>query len=775
METAAAPSKRVGVIMVVYNRSDVTNLALDSISRARNQHASCKVFLVDNASRPAEFERIERLFQYLLNQGRIDGEFIKNASNLGYAAGNNQGIRSALNDPALTHLCLLNNDVIVTDGWLDRLVEQADATGGLVGPVSNSVGNDQIIPVPYPNHGINGYSRQAVSQFAAEWTPAHRGNIVRTQMLGFFCVLGPRRLFETVGLLDEQFGLGYFEDDDYCLRCVQAGFPLTIVREVFIHHWGSASFSAMERPEQDQLFQKNRQLFQNKHGTVWYAAVQNRWQHSLPYELSWLSSQGAAPDQLLAVIRQWAPQLGILRANDTQEPPQVVYVHVQPEPPPFVPLRVRLMDDIIDAVRLVSPRMSSLLPPLRELVEKSKRMPEPKADPAQTLAGESEPPKDKSDWQRRRRPRAQTVIVLPIQGYDGRRQRPQHLADGLARQGFEVFWIDPKLGPQAETGATPQPEVTELPSGVFQVQLVGLDPANFYTSGLASSEVAPLLSQLAGLLQPGVPLEEASLLVQSPFWTALAQAFPGRVIYDCMDFHAGFGSATMEVELLESELLAAAHEVVVSSDYLFQTVGQHDPDLQAKLHIIRNGCAPADFLRQGRSLQPEAASSPVVGYFGAVAEWFDHELLIGAAQALPEVKFEIIGDHHYSALGKLELPANIELLGEQPYEKLPELVTSWRAALIPFCITELILATNPVKLYEYSALGMPVVATPIPEVMQAGLEVFIGRDSAEFAAAIRTAMEGDTDAKLAERRRFAERNSWTARVDQLARLMQRQA
>lgn len=762
---AAATSARVGVVIVAYNRSDVTNLALDSLVRARNEGTSLKVFLVDNASRVAEFERIERLFNYLVRQGLIDGEIVRNSSNLGYAAGNNVGIRMALADREITHLCLLNNDVIVTDGWLDRLVEVADATGGLVGPISNSVGNDQMIPVPYQNQGINGYTRQAVFKFAEQWAPRHRGHVVDTRMLGFFCVLAGRKLFETVGLLDEQFGIGYFEDDDYCLRCLQAGFRLAFARDVFLHHWGSSTFGNMERLAHDELFQKNRKLFEAKYGITWDGALADRWQQSLIHELTWQAGQGTSPEQMLALIRDWGPRLGVFKADG---PLEQTATGPMPQPPPFVPLRVRLMDDIIDAVRLVSPRLSTLLPPLRELVEKSKRMPEAAAPalPPQKKSKVSEllPTVRTEGWQRRRRAEAQTVILLPIQGYDGRRQRPQHLADGLVKQGFEVLWIDPKMGPKA------QPEVKELPSGVLQVQLVGLDPSNFYTSGLAPSEVAALMDQLAGLLRAGTRLEDAALLVQSPFWTALAAAFPGPVVYDCMDFHSGFGSATLEVQLLETELLAIAHEVVVSSDHLFQTVGQHDPDLQSKLHIVRNGCAPADFLKKGRGTR---VGKQVVGYFGAVAEWFDHEILIAAAQKLPQVKFEIIGDHHYSALGKLELPKNIELLGEQPYAKLPELVAGWRAALIPFQITELIRATNPVKLYEYSALGLPVVATPIPEVMQAGLEVFIGRDSEEFARGIETAMATDSDAKIAERRRFAERNSWTARVEQLAPLLRR--
>lgn len=137
-------------------------------------------------------------------------------------------MRMALADPEITHLCLLNNDVILTDCWLDRLVEQS--AGCLVGPLSNSVGNEQLIPVPCASRAVSGYMRESVRRFAADWAHAHRGNVVESQTVAFFCVIGERRLFETVGELDERFGLGYFEDDDYNLRCLAAGFQPKIAR-----------------------------------------------------------------------------------------------------------------------------------------------------------------------------------------------------------------------------------------------------------------------------------------------------------------------------------------------------------------------------------------------------------------------------------------------------------------------------------------------------------------------------------------------------------------
>jgi GT2 family glycosyltransferase len=275
---------KVGIVVVTFNRSDVTNLALDSLLRARNERSRFKVFLVDNASSLVEFQRIERFFSYLCAQHGLDGVLTRNEQNLGYAAGNNVGIRQALADPQITHLCLLNNDVIVSDGWLDRLVEKAP--GALVGPVSNCVGNEQLISVDYQSQGTNGHTTLEVQKFARRWAEEHRGNVEGSRMLGFFCVLGERQLFESVGLLDENFRLGFFEDDDYCLRCVKAGWLLRIVREAFVHHWGSASFSRLPPAEFSALFRRNRQLFEEKHGAKWTQPSHDSWQRALVHELT---------------------------------------------------------------------------------------------------------------------------------------------------------------------------------------------------------------------------------------------------------------------------------------------------------------------------------------------------------------------------------------------------------------------------------------------------------------------------------------------------------
>ena len=84
--------------------------------------------------------------------------------------------------------------------------------------------------------------------------------------LGFFCVAIPRRVIETVGLLDERFGLGYFEDDDYCRRVEAAGHRIACAEDVFIHHRMGASFSKLAAEQKHDLVERNRRLYEEKWG-----------------------------------------------------------------------------------------------------------------------------------------------------------------------------------------------------------------------------------------------------------------------------------------------------------------------------------------------------------------------------------------------------------------------------------------------------------------------------------------------------------------------------
>src|SRR5262249_44409084 len=145
----------------------------------------------------------------------------------------NQGIRLASGRQIL----LLNNDTVLTTGWLGRLLEalHADPQIGLAGPCSNSVSGGQEVPVTYSDLAD-------LDTFAWHWANQHRQKREGTDRLIGFCLLIRRELLDRIGFLDERFGVGCFEDDDYCLRALQAGYKAVIARDAFVHHFGGRTF-----------------------------------------------------------------------------------------------------------------------------------------------------------------------------------------------------------------------------------------------------------------------------------------------------------------------------------------------------------------------------------------------------------------------------------------------------------------------------------------------------------------------------------------------------
>jgi O-antigen biosynthesis protein len=160
---------------------------------------------------------------------------ISNTINRGFPAAINQGLKAARDEC----LVLLNNNVVVTDGWLDQLVALAtakpsdaidaggarhDSTIGLVGPMTNYATPPQLVEsVPY--HDI-----RAMHDFARQWRDDHPGKWSTVRKLSGFCLLMKRAVYETIGGLDERFEIGFFDDDDLAEQARQAGFELAAVR-----------------------------------------------------------------------------------------------------------------------------------------------------------------------------------------------------------------------------------------------------------------------------------------------------------------------------------------------------------------------------------------------------------------------------------------------------------------------------------------------------------------------------------------------------------------
>lgn len=211
------------IIILTFNELRFTKLCLEFIRRYTSE--PYELIVVDNAS-------TDGTVGYLQDQKDI--KLIINNQNRGFAKGCNQGIKIASGD----YVLLLNNDTAVSPGWLGNMINclESDESIGIVGPRSNCAKPPQLLKVDYKN-------MDEMLNFSTQFNMVRDpGKWFELEMAVGFCMLIKRKVIDEVGLLDESFGIGFFEDDDYSRRTKEKGFKIICAGDTFVHHFGSASF-----------------------------------------------------------------------------------------------------------------------------------------------------------------------------------------------------------------------------------------------------------------------------------------------------------------------------------------------------------------------------------------------------------------------------------------------------------------------------------------------------------------------------------------------------
>jgi GT2 family glycosyltransferase/glycosyltransferase involved in cell wall biosynthesis len=360
-------------------------------------------------------------------------------------------------------------------------------------------------------------------------------------------------------------------------------------------------------------------------------------------------------------------------------------------------------------------------------------------------------------------------IFFSIIDWSFRIQRPQHLATRLAAMGNRVFYLSITFEPmQADAWrfairSNPAP-------GVFEVALCCQPPAPSIYGGFDDPQQVAQLTAAVADLAADLKLNSPIGVMQFPSWLPIAASVPGMtLVFDCLDHLAGFNGVAPRVVELEKALIQQADCVTVTSEYLNRMVSRERP-----CEIVRNGADVAYFSRRPAEVY-EPASRPVIGYYGAVADWFDIDLVVECARRNPQWRFVLIGAVNGCDISAAQELSNIELLGEQPYDKLTFYLYAFDVCIIPFKLIDLIKATNPVKAYEYLCAGKPVVATDMPELrLLPPRMIEIACSAEEFEAKIIACLDRPDTAQARRRQAWAARHSWDARAHKLASFVTRQ-
>ena len=245
-----------------------------------------------------------------------------------------------------------------------------------------------------------------------------------------------------------------------------------------------------------------------------------------------------------------------------------------------------------------------------------------------------------------------------------------------------------------------------------------------------------------------------------------------RVIYDYLDDLSAIWGNQKQIARNHEELISSASVVMTTADHLYQDAVAVRPDCL----FCPNG-ADYEHFAPSRNKQVKvppgplepvlSTGKPIIGYYGALARWFDYDLLEAVARRREDLAFVLIGsnyDNTYPVSGLSQLP-NVTWLGVQPYAELPYFLRYFSVATIPFRVNEITHATSPLKLFEYMAGGKPVVITAMHESMRYE-GVLVAKNAAEFSSKLDEALRlAAAPEYLATIDRVARENTWRARAE----------
>lgn len=234
---------RCDIVIAVWNQPVFTKDCVESVI-SNTDDVDYRLIIIDNASNDETKNYLESLKGLLGHKAMV----VRNEKNLGFVKAANQGLR--LSDAP--YVCLLNNDTLVTKGWLSEMIAVAQAVPniGLVNPSSNNLGQK-------PAKG------EPIESYAAKLTEFHGKYVEIGSAIGF-CMMVKRSVIEKIGVFDEIYGMGNFEDTDYSRRAVKEGFLCVRACGAYVYHREGSSFG--RDSVFDENFERNRQIYEFRWG-----------------------------------------------------------------------------------------------------------------------------------------------------------------------------------------------------------------------------------------------------------------------------------------------------------------------------------------------------------------------------------------------------------------------------------------------------------------------------------------------------------------------------
>jgi GT2 family glycosyltransferase/glycosyltransferase involved in cell wall biosynthesis len=355
-------------------------------------------------------------------------------------------------------------------------------------------------------------------------------------------------------------------------------------------------------------------------------------------------------------------------------------------------------------------------------------------------------------------------------------QRQHHFVRGLAERGHPVFWVDTALAPPRRWNASRR--LQSIAPGAHLIRLPG-SARDIYTMPWSP---AVLEAMTAGMAQVASDygIRSAVTLINYQRWQPLAmhlrERFGWKIVYDCLDDQRAMADVyQIPYSTYEDLLIAGADRLVTSSAVLQQRLPR--PSLllhNATDYDLFSSAVSAGYLQD--------LPRPLIGFFGALADWLDTDLIHAAAARRPDWTFVYIGPHTFSKSSKevewlraTDLP-NIHVLPQMDHLQLAAHLAEFDVCTMPFLDIPVTRTMNAVKLYEYLSAGKAAVCRDLPEIRHLLADepnpdelILLYKTPEQFIECLQQALTKDTPERAERRRQFAKRNDWSQRVDMLSR------
>lgn len=363
------------------------------------------------------------------------------------------------------------------------------------------------------------------------------------------------------------------------------------------------------------------------------------------------------------------------------------------------------------------------------------------------------------------------IVYFGFEPFAGRTNRCHHFARLLAER-HRVFYVDPPLSLlRTRNGTTrcepggPNIEVVTLPAGLPGRNLLPLHELNQFRWLRCLKRL--LARRDFGQKEPRVCIHTV------PNWDRAAAALaPDLTVYDAQDAWGLIPpNSPRLVERLERRHAASAALVLAASEYLHRLFERYG----ARPVAMPNACEGELFSSAAAAAPPAdiaAIAPPRILFTGGIDECFDAEAVRAAASDLKDASFVLVGPETVLHRPLHGLP-NVYFLPPRPYAQMPGCLAAAAACIVPYRLGERTLARDPVKLYEYLATGLPIVATPLPRAKEFAPFVTVSDGSPQsFAAACRQALSPRPPSATQAQKELARRHTWRIRVGQLERLLE---